>query len=499
MIKNKKMWAYVAIIFMAVIVSAVTFNKVTAIASQEYKTTIIDSHGLEIEVADVKSSDVTNIEDYIKENINESYAKNDKLEARDIMLIKNVIAEDSKLAEDKTIDSLWNNYQEAFIMMSDAYVLLYDTDETSDYYVAYVDTMHSNNESTVTDTSFAYTNVNGDVITDAIYDYNTGLAYVPKKYTEENKNGLGYVNVQVELLQIVDSANPSATFDVEIEKDDDIKGKFSTTGTATLKAIATEFGIKIALDDEAKNNIDENYLKVYLNNEEIDNYTYYQEAGAIVVEAIPSTIETLKISISSDNVNDNITKANENAKNGISTQSSFDEISSYGDAGEWIVTGVPTEGSLIKITKDEANMWYDAWDHEDSANGNVADVPIFAVGTGTSAWTNLVKLVQNGGSVDTSNLYTNATWIQWNIDLYGTVTTTDSNGVTYEIPQASWLLKCVHNSVSLGDGVWRQTDPDGYPRWHATEMWVRILKVTDDYLLVGMLTPSANTQAGTGL
>ena len=185
---------YVFIMLLLVLATAViTLKDVIAVESKGYKTTIIDSEGLEIEIATIHSNEVIDSEEYLKANVNEAYAKSEKLVPTDIIMVKHLIAEESKLPEEKTIDAMWEKAKDAFIMLNDTYVLLYDTDENSEYYVAYVDTMHDDVTSVVTDVSFAYTNLNGEVITDAIFDNETGLAYVPKKYTTENKNGIGLV------------------------------------------------------------------------------------------------------------------------------------------------------------------------------------------------------------------------------------------------------------------------------------------------------------------
>jgi len=491
---KKKAWIFVAVVLMMITASVTTLRNVTAVTYQGYKTTITDRDGLDIEVVDIYKNDTIDIENYIKQNVDSKYSNINKMEAKDIMFVKNLIAQESNIDSAKTINSLWNNSPEAFIMMNDAYVLLYDLDENSNYYVAYVNTMKNDNDVVTTDYQFAYTNVKGETIDDAIYDYSSGLAYIPKKYTEENKNGMGYVNIQVELLQVTPNTNPKTSFDVTIEKDEDIKGKFADNGYASVQAIATEFGIKVALDKDAINSINQNYIKVSVNGNEIDEYVYYEAEGIIVLEQLPSSIQTINVSISKDNIEYNKERQNNSM---ISPLASFDDIPTY-QIGEWIASDMPTEGALLKITKDQANMWYDAWDH-DSPNGYQPGIPIHSVGSGDAAWKALTSTIKNGTPVDINNLQSSNAWIQWNIDLYGTTYVTDDRGIQWEIPQSNWLLKCVHCDVELGEGTWRQQDPDGHYRWHAKEMWVRIFKVTNNYLLVGMLTPDANTQAGAGL
>ena len=491
---RKRVWIFiVALVF---VMTAGYFNKATAVEYSPNKTTIVDADGLDIEVADIVSQETTDVEEYIKANVDLRYSQVVKFEAKDIMATKNIIAQESLIDSSKTIDGLWNNTPEAFIMMNDTYVLLYDLDDNSDYYVAYANTMFEDEDSNVTDYQFAYTNLNGEAIEDAIYDYNTGLAYVPKKYTEENKNGTGTLNIQLELLQASTNANPKTTFDVVVEKDEDIQGNFANSGKATVDSIATEFGLKISLDDLAINSINQNYIKLYVNDSEFDKYVYYEAEGIVVLEELPSTIQNIKVSISKDNVQYNEQRSGDY---GISTYSTFDEILTYEDAKEWIASDTPQEGALIKITKDQANMYYDAWDHDNPSGGYQPGIPIYSSGTGDAAWEYLTGAIQDNGSINENDLHINNSWIQWHIELFGTTYVSDDRGVQWEIPAGNWLLKCVHSNVDLGDGTWRQEDPDGYERWHASEMWVRVFKVTDSYLLVGMLTPDANSQAGAGL
>ena len=94
------------------------------------------------------------------------------------------------------------------------------------------------------------------------------------------KNGQGVLNVQIELLQVTDTQNPTSTFKVNVSVDEEISGVFAPTGTATVEAIATKFGLKIALNEEARNNITEkiapeNWEKYFMGNE--GEFTMYMD------------------------------------------------------------------------------------------------------------------------------------------------------------------------------------------------------------------------------
>ncbi|MBO5477391.1 MAG: hypothetical protein J6A15_06560 [Clostridia bacterium] len=498
--KQRKALIFI-IVALVLLTSVISLKNVIAVTYKGYKTTIIDSEGLEIEVATIRSNEVIDSEEYIKANIDEVYAKNDKLVPTDIIMVKQLIAEESKLPEAKTIDAMWEKAKDAFIMLNDTYVLLYDTDDDSDYYVAYVDTMHDDVTSVVTDVSFAYTNLNGEVITDAIYDYETGLAYVPKKYTQENKNGIGLCNVQIELLQAVDSATPTTTFDVVVSKDEDIAGEFATDGSVTVDTINSKFGIKIALDDKAKEEINANYFKVSMNGAEITEWQYYSNEGILVLEVMPSVIETLEVNISQDNIDANVEKMMQNG--GISSYAiNFDQAQQYQSAGEWTLDALPSEGALITIKGgDYIDVWYDAWDH-DSANGNYiheSQLPLYyEANVGSNVWTSLVNKIMNGGTVNANQLGANTTWIQYHVTIKQDVTVTDTNNVSYTIGAGDWLLKCVHDAVTFSTDWWTQIDY-GNRVSHSAEIRMRVFEVTNDYILVGMLTSKTHNQTGSGL
>ena len=300
--KKQKKVLVLLLLLLVVTTSVNALKNVIAVDNKEYKTTIIDENGLEIEVATIRSNEVVGTEEYIKSNLNEKYSKNTKMEPKDVLYVKHIIADSSILVGEQTINNLFYGEQlDAFIMMNDFASVLYDLDENSDYYVAIANTLYDDPTYQVTDHCFAYTNMNGETVSDCIYDSETGLVYIPKKYTEENKNGVG-MNTQVELLQMVDTQNPMSTFNVKVNVEEGVLGEFAPSGEVNVESIATEFGIKIALNEDAKNDITENYFKILVNDVETHAYKYYPNEGIIVIQAMPNTIDTVEIDISPDNI-----------------------------------------------------------------------------------------------------------------------------------------------------------------------------------------------------
>ena len=492
--KNRKF----LVLLMLVLVLATSIFAVKDIIAAEpksYRTTIINEDGLEIEVATIRSDAIIGTEEYIRSNLNSSYTLNEKFEPKDVIYVKHLLADGSEFAGEKTINAMYDGQEDAFIMMNDFATILYETDENSDYYVTFVNTLIDDPDYQVTDYCFAYTNMNGDTVSDCIYDYATGLVYVPKKYTQENKNGVG-MNTQVELLQVIDSQNPTSTFNVKLDVSESVKGTFASSGKVTVEALATEFGVKVALDDEAKNDITENYFKVFVNDTETHAYKYYPNEGIIVVQALPNTIDTLEISVSFDNVDDNVDYIMQNG--GISTYATWEEIPVYGDPGTWIVTDMPSEGEswYIEASNPEAGFNADLVDvYRAGAIHMGSSLPIYNEASDNN-WVTIVDKIWNGGSVNLNNLAHNGTWIQHEVRFNKDITT---NGITIPGGTVAWL-KCSHASKSFDADDSRGKDPlDGEPRYHAWKIKVRIYKVTNDYMIVGFLTSILGGQAGTGI
>ena len=489
---RKRVWIFiVAFIF---VIAAGHFSKTTAVEYSPNKTTIVDADGLDIEVADIVSQDIMTTEEYIKANVNSQYANFEKFEEKDLLYVKHLIAESSGFKGEKTIDELYNQQEEALIWMNDMPIALYDIDENSDYYVAYADTMHEDPSSYVSDFCFAYTNIGGEVINDAIFDNETGLAYIPKKYSEENKNGAGTLNIQLELLQIVENDSPSATFNVSLTKDEDLNGNFASDGKVTLSdSITTEFGIRLALDEVAISNITQDYFKVIINGEEVREWTYYEKEGIIVIEKLPSTIEKIEINISKDNIEEN---EQIRAQSMISTMDSYVDIPINESTGTWIVEEMPNEGDTFWIEGYpqgtlETNMVdvYLAWQQ---------DTDIYPLYAPSSGWDSLVQSILNGGSINLDDLVHGTTWIQHLIRFKQDINV--DNKFTIPGGTTAWL-KCSHGSESFD--AYTERLPDTDDNWDKRDMaWkikIRIYKITDDYMLVGFLTCSLHDQAGTGI
>ncbi len=168
--KNKVMLRICALVIaiMMVAVAIPTINNNVTYASEE------------------NSNDFLDTKEYILKNLNPDLVTPTKMEEADILFVTHILTDKDKLPtvpEGQTmLDVLYETDEsvEAFIANQDSYMIMYNVDDNSDYYVAYIDTMRHNESAEVIQTSFAYTNINGQVIDTAIYDKDTGIAYIEK-------------------------------------------------------------------------------------------------------------------------------------------------------------------------------------------------------------------------------------------------------------------------------------------------------------------------------
>lgn len=122
--KSKKK-AMLLLVFLFIIMSVVSVNNVIAIKySGNMTTTLTDQDGLDVEVANISISDTMKIEDYIKANMNKSLVGDEKFEAKDIIMIKNILADGTILGDINTVTDMWKNVPEAYLFLNYYYMPL---------------------------------------------------------------------------------------------------------------------------------------------------------------------------------------------------------------------------------------------------------------------------------------------------------------------------------------------------------------------------------------
>lgn len=246
---------------------------------------------------------------YFEANVNPAYTGFKEFSLANVLTVKTTLADGSKLpAGYKTIDLLWQ-YQlqdishDAFIATYMNSTFLYDLDSESQYFVARANTNMTEGVRT-TDAIFAFANNLGEGIDDCIYDYDTGLCYIPKKYYFEiAKNGVYTLgSVQVQLLQIQDSLETTKEISVTINDDK----LFSTSVKKTeieVESISPDTTLKVVDDKDLRSTTaDDITIRVNGAAGEREDIYYNEDTGEITIPNGAATINSVQVDINNSAV-----------------------------------------------------------------------------------------------------------------------------------------------------------------------------------------------------
>jgi uncharacterized surface anchored protein len=165
-----------------------------------------------IEIPDISKEESDNaildpsIEEYVKSNLNSDYVNMDQFNLTGSMKVVHALADASAVNKNTTIHDVVGvdgECSHAFLFGLTSYVAVYDVDSTSDYYVAYANTMQQNAMSEVLDYVVAWNSTDGFYTTDVHYDDDTGLLYVPKAAYNTSDGQHVMDALQAEFLQKV--------------------------------------------------------------------------------------------------------------------------------------------------------------------------------------------------------------------------------------------------------------------------------------------------------
>ena len=231
--------------------------------------------------------------DYILNHVDKKYTNTDKFEMANIMVVKQTIADASKLNGLKTIDDIMysDNYGEIVYAILPSYVSVYNLSDDSDYLVAYVNTMQNSKSAEIIDYIFARNNNDGEVLDNCILDSKNGIAYIPKELYLNKNTETVVSEVQLQLLQKEDLSNmDDATTVIDATTTTDEK---STIGSRDVNIF--DFNTTV----RTQKNLDKDELLVSVNgipmNE--DTYSYDSKTGLISLDQSAATIQSLDIKV----------------------------------------------------------------------------------------------------------------------------------------------------------------------------------------------------------
>lgn len=423
---------------------------------------------------------------YFEANLNGRYASYSKMEPVDIIWVRQTLAERSKMPEKPTLDYLFKEAENAdgFISMLDSAEYVYDVDDNSDYLVAMIDTMKDDANAYVAEAVFARNNLDGERLDQIIYDYNTGICYIPRDICKNEQGQQKIMEVQAQLLQLCDSAEPQTTVDVLVDN-----AQANVYGKVEVEADATDLNTTIVVAEGADaKNISADDITVHINGAEegAANCIYSSNTGELTIPVSPSSLDSVEIEVKKDNF-----LAKMFAPMTVHAISESDLALAEGRIE---VDGVPHEGVVMQ---DVVTAYY--WT-SDSMSTFVNKDRIYGISGANVSESVLQNMANNiataAAGIDLTNLDQLGREYPWMVDLTGE-SFTDSDGTVYHFSEATgayFPLKCAHitspntGSASVGTGG---ND--------TANVVVHIYKVGADYMIVGLLTPTSHTQTGMGI
>lgn len=438
--------------------------------------------------------------EYISKNIDTKYAKVEKFELANVFLFKNTIIDGNKAAKNETINSLYERGDtgDVFITQIAGETALYNTDDSSKYYVAYTNTMLKDKSAKVLDVAFAKNNNDGEVVDGCIYDNKTGIVYIPKslydvKDEKTHESKIAYENIQVQFLQAI------------TQKTADINSYYEYSQSSPNKALRIGSDTTHSLNLESKVQTEAGLSKkdilVSVNGLPLmdDNYDYNSSTGVVTLNSSSLGIQNISVNITKD-TNTKIKSLSTKISNLIPA-SDVSAISSMNDMG--CAGGVdPPSNVGVDYASD-----YTLFTGYSSDDGK-ATLPTYGVGSSNQSAANYAHFLcyENISNFKYSNYSFQSTSMHLGVylwDEYGKYPSFWNWGSDYVSGQtqlSGWLrLQCAHitkattyNYNPLGVQPWDD-------KWKNTTIRIRVLDKSSQYIVVGFLTKQINSQSGHGI
>lgn len=199
-----------------------------------------------------------------------------------------------------------------FIAQLESYVVVYDFNASSDYYVAYANTMIKDSAYTVQDLCVAINSTEGIVVENGyVYDEETGLLYLPKDLYkvegEENKEILIYL--QVQFMQV---------FNHKGRKNDGSIPDGMTSGVNSISVDEEEGQIELSsynqeifamqTDIQVEKGMDSENLNVLVNGLPADKdvYTYDPKTGNMTIQGSPASMTSVEVTEGESSLSDEL-------------------------------------------------------------------------------------------------------------------------------------------------------------------------------------------------
>lgn len=442
--------------------------------------------------AKAKSGNVESTQDYILSHMNKEYTgEGSKLTAGDVMGSTVTVVDGTKLP-DATMDSLFSvdedgdgyaDNADALINQTMIYVPLYSASDDGDYFVGRVGVDIEGAK--VTDWAAAENNAEGKVLDDIVYDAETGLVYVPKSYVKTDEDGNKVVMAtRIQLLYTTDGNPSDAKINLPIEVNaSGISGTVMSNGEAGASVYAVGTEIQLAKDDASiadikADSIDSVEVNGIEYTSDMDAWSYDEEKGTLMFNVSPIAITDMKVNLSESFVKDAY-RFFDGIMNTI-VPKAFAAQSVIGGTVEFPTT--PSAGQNYILSSQ--NIYRGG-----GISGYLNPMGEASGISGGNYETRIVYKALGQQGVTVSDLVQTS----MSIERATNISAQSSGGVNW--PQMQVNLMCSHVTVSVGDD---HGNGNGTTNWAAGKANVRIIAVDGNQLVIGIVVPTVNTQAGGG-
>lgn len=218
------------------------------------------------------------------------------------IVVKNTMADAASIAEGDGFAEVYASEEKissSLLGQFESVARLYDPGVDSDYYVAFVDTAGMSGTARVIDWQAAEFNIMGELIDGVVYDSDTGIAYVPKSLYADDPAHI----VQLQLLCAYDFDNPTSEVDVRIQNDNGDVTAVAQATSVEVEPMDVTIDIPVATPETA-GTIDVSEIEVFLNGSEDpmdpaggENVSYNGKTGVLTIAANASTVASVDVKI----------------------------------------------------------------------------------------------------------------------------------------------------------------------------------------------------------
>ena len=143
------------------------------------------------------------IESHIRQHYNAAFTSLDDMRLINFMYVKNLVVDDDLRGNMSTIDGIMSDilrHPEVVVTQTVGAVPVFELSANSNYYVAFINTMLHDSSTQTLDYTFAILNNQG-ITVEGFYDFETGIAYIPRHVMHDEAGRYTLFEIQAQLLQ----------------------------------------------------------------------------------------------------------------------------------------------------------------------------------------------------------------------------------------------------------------------------------------------------------